>query len=194
MLDFHVVADEEVIEDAIFPLKFKSLSPNLSLPLSEMLSQTSPASCQNDASDDIREVSTMRRKSTRANMTIVEELECINEVVRRQVTFLQKKFHVFKLQSSNWPIFPKLFSFTLGSFLFVTPHSPPPPPPPPVRYASPSSRARAITYSESLCKNMSRPSGGATNLRPLSFGGGGGGGHKRKRSPHFRSFYTKKFN
>ena len=90
VLDFHVVADEEVIEDAIFPLKFKSLSPNLTLPLSEILSQTSPVSSQNDGTGDIREVSTMRRKSTRANMTIDEELECINEVVRRQVTFLKK--------------------------------------------------------------------------------------------------------
>ncbi|XP_075258608.1 uncharacterized protein LOC142350603 [Convolutriloba macropyga] len=121
VLDFHVVADEEVIEDAIFPLKFKSLSPNLSLPLSEMLSQTSPASCQNDASDDIREVSTMRRKSTRANMTIVEELECINEVVRRTNQIMAKFSPVILIQKTVRGFFARKFRrYLIDNRIWIT--------------------------------------------------------------------------
>ena len=73
-----------------------------------------------------------------------------------------------------------------GSFPFV-------PPPPPVRYA-PLVTEHVSLHSKSLCKNMARASGGANNMRPLSFGGGvgWGGGTNGKdpknvlnRTPHF---------
>ncbi|XP_075258527.1 uncharacterized protein LOC142350562 [Convolutriloba macropyga] len=121
VLDFHVVADEEVIEDAIFPLKFKSLSPNLTLPLSEILSQTSPVSSQNDGTGDIREVSTMRRKSTRANMTIDEELECINEVVRRTNQIMAKYSPVILIQKTVRGFFARKFRrYLIDNRIWIT--------------------------------------------------------------------------
>ena len=44
-----------------------------------------------------------------------------------------------------------------------------PPPPPPVTEHVP-------LHNKSLCKNMTRASGGANNMRPLSWGGGGRNG------------------
>ena len=64
-------------------------------------------------------------------------------------------------------------SFTKWTDLFRLP------PPLPVIYAPPSYRARVIIRSSSLCKNISRASGGVQII--CTHKAGGGGGDKRKK-------------
>ena len=71
----------------------------------------------------------------------------------------------------------------IGSFPFV--------PPPPVRYAPPVTEHVPLLISKSLCKNKARASGGANNIRPLSWGGGGTNGKDLGKDPNPVSFATK---